>query len=27
VVSFKPLPLYSRRKNLRYPLEKWLGGP
>jgi hypothetical protein len=27
VVSFTPLPLYSRGKNPRYPLDRRLGGP
>jgi hypothetical protein len=27
VISFTPWPLYSRRKNLRYPLDRGLGGP
>jgi hypothetical protein len=27
LVSFTPLPLYSRGKSLRYPLDRRLGGP
>jgi hypothetical protein len=27
VVSFKPRPLYSPGKDLRYLLDRWLGGP
>jgi hypothetical protein len=27
VVSFTPLPLHPRRKNLRYPLHRRVGGP